>query len=89
MGNIDAYFSAHEAAYERRYGPIFMGTLIEDMRADRSSYKQDLRKRHKTGKHETAICEICGGEFPRLADAQLKRRKCPDCHDNAHAGRSK
>jgi hypothetical protein len=81
MGNIDAFFAAHEAAYERRYGPIFLGTLIEDMRRDPqgADYTRALRKRQKTGEHETHICEDCGGEFEELVDAKYHKRRCVKC----------
>lgn len=81
MGNIDAYFSAHEAAYEKRYGSIFLGTLIEDMRREpqRADYKRELRKRNKTGEHETHICGDCGGEFEELVDAAYHKRRCVKC----------
>lgn len=77
MGNIDAYFSAHEAAYERRYGPVFMGTPIGGTKE--ADDRRKLRNRHKTGEHETHICGDCGGEFEELVDAAYHKRRCVKC----------
>lgn len=77
MGNIDAYFSAHEAAYERRYGGISLGTPIGI--SQEADDRRKLRKRHQTGEHETHICEDCGGEFEELVDAKYHKRRCAKC----------
>lgn len=43
------FFARDEELYERKYGPINMGTLIEDMRKEpaKADYRKKQRAKHK------------------------------------------
>lgn len=77
MGNIDAYFSAHEAAYERRYGGISLGTPIGI--SQEAAYKREIRKRHKVEPHITKICPECGKPWRELEKVMQPKKRCPIC----------